>query len=772
MLGQWETHAAVRRPWTDGLAPAHARTTGSTTGRLELGPTHVTRDGHPVIPVSGELHYSRVPRSDWEQRLRLMRAGGITAVASYVLWIHHEPTRGRASFDGDLDLGAFVDLAEAVGLDVVLRIGPWCHGEVRNGGFPDWVQQTAVEHRTNDPAYLDLVADWFSTVGTHLGARVRPGGPVVAVQIENELYDQPDHIERLITLAQDAGIQAPIWTSTGWGGAELPDSVLPLFGGYGDGFWVDADAPWDATFQSHYFFSHVWDDPGIGADQRTSAASLPRASRRPAATCELGGGMATAYHRRPVLAPLDVAAVAQVTLGNGSVWQGYYMFAGGSNVWQGPDLQESLATGYPNDLPPLDYDFHAPIGASGTRAPAFDLLRDQHTFLAAFGDRLAPMSSSIPAVPGSDLDDDTSLRWAWRCDEESGFVFVSQHQPHRPVAAAAPTRFAVSTGTSTVELPDEPIVIPAGTQARWPVRLQLAGAPRVRWATGSALSVLEGSTTTLVLRTDPGIATKIQFDEPVVVSAGGHELTADDDVWTLEVQDWGLFTARSATGALHVLVLEHDRALRTWALEADEGPLLLTTADDVWRGAAGEVVARTTVGGGPAEVWDRSAGSFVATAAARPVPRSERCSATLVRESLPAQVGYGGPAARPAAPTTDVLRRRGARWEIELPAWTADEDADAVLEIAWRGDTAVLEVGGEVVADRFWDGTPWRVDLRTLRVAPDPAVALTLTIVPLHPDNPVGLSEDAEAVRRSVDGELLAVDAVTCHERLTWTVIP
>ena len=83
----------------------------------------------------------------------------------------------------------------------------------------------------------------------------------------------------------------------------------------------------------------------------------------PVATCELGGGMATAYHRRPVLLPLDVPAVANAKLGSGSAWQGYYMYVGGTNP--APGLQESQATGYPNDVPTRSYDFHAPVGEHG-----------------------------------------------------------------------------------------------------------------------------------------------------------------------------------------------------------------------------------------------------------------------------------------------------------------------------------------------------------------------------------------------------------------------
>ena len=106
--------------------------------------------------------------------------------------------------------------------------------------------------------------------------------------------------------------------------------------------------------------------------------------------------MATAYHRRPLLDALDIAAVAHAKIGRGSGWQGYYMYAGGPNP--GPDLQESHATGYPNDLPEFDYDFHAPIGAAGVLAPSHAELRRQHAFLAAFGERLAAMASTLPDV--------------------------------------------------------------------------------------------------------------------------------------------------------------------------------------------------------------------------------------------------------------------------------------------------------------------------------------------------------------------------------------
>src|SRR5262245_56323890 len=100
--------AAQHRPW-----PSPERTTRMGHDEdvrpwLSLTDRFLRRDGQPWIPVSGELHYSRVPRARWAERLRLMRSGGVTVVASYVPWIHHVPVPGAARFDGNLDVAAFV----------------------------------------------------------------------------------------------------------------------------------------------------------------------------------------------------------------------------------------------------------------------------------------------------------------------------------------------------------------------------------------------------------------------------------------------------------------------------------------------------------------------------------------------------------------------------------------------------------------------------------------------------------------------------------------
>ncbi|MEU4426867.1 galactose-1-phosphate uridylyltransferase [Actinoplanes sp. NPDC024001] len=726
------------QPWATPLRRPRMSNDEDARAGLSLTNRYLIRDGRPVIPVSGELHFSRVPRHRWAERLRQMKAGGVTVVASYVFWLHHSPRRGEARFDGNLDVAAFVDCAVQTGLDVVLRIGPWVHGESRNGGFPDWVQQAPVRHRTDDPLYLELVAEWFRQIGQALGGT----SDLLGIQLENELYDQPQHLVTLKRLAREAGISAPLWTATAWGGADLPeDEVLPLYGGYGDGFWVDADAPWDPTFRDHYFFSHIWDDAGIGADVRRAqaieaASGGPRTPSDlfPAATCELGGGMATAYHRRPRPSALDVATVAHCKIGNGSAWQGYYMYAGGTNP--GPDLQESHATGYPNDIARLGYDFHAPIGEAGTLAASHAELRRQHAFLAAFGDRLAEMPSSLPAVRPAGVEDSETLRWALRSDGASGFVFVAWHQPHFPLGTYRGARFRVELDGGVIEFPERPIDIPPGTLARWPIGLT-AGGTRIDWATASALTLLPGATPTLVLIAEAGIGPEISVaGETRSVTPGLEPIRLD---------------------GLDVLVLPAETAGSVWVVE-DGGRRLLLADHELQWDASGRVTVKAVATSG-VRAYDPISRGFADLGLGVPAAVTADAVVELVRPPAAAvPATYGKHEGRPSAPTPDVFDELAAVYRLVLPEWAADADRDALLRIHWAGDVGELRIDGRTVTDRFWDGSEWIVNL--IDAGYTPGAEVTLHLLPLTAGSPVHVPGDARQRLAEVEDQLLAIDAV------------
>ncbi|MGG7449717.1 beta-galactosidase [Plantibacter auratus] len=764
-------------PWAESDSDPAMSNAQDRHARVRLTSRSLLVDGKRVIPVSGEFHHTRVPRERWEERLRVMRAGGITVVAFYIIWIHHEEERGRYRFDGDRDVAAFVDLCAEIGLDVVLRIGPWVHGEVRNGGFPDWVQQADVDHRTDDPRYLALVETWFARLGRELAGRCGPSSHVIAIQIENELYDQPGHIRTLKQLARDAGLAAPIWTSTGWGGAELPEEeVLPLFGGYGDGFWVAYDAPWDHTFREHFYFSHVWDDPGIGADLRTTKdLREPRTPSPgyPAATCELGGGMATAYQRRPLLGGLDVAAVAHNKIGNGSAWQGYYMFVGGRNpVGTRSGLQESHDTGYPNDLPVFDYDFHAPIGATGRTTPAFAALRRQHAFLAAFGDRLAAMPSTLPDRLPDGVGDRDTLRWALRSDGRSGFVFITWHQAVEALDDHDPVAFDIALDDGVLRFPEQPVSIPTGTIASWPIGLDLDGVS-LDWATATPLTVLDGRRRTLVLVAETGIPATLRFAEHTALESRTGSVIDGRSI-TIEADTPVVVTARSEAGELDVLVVPPRMADRVWALDAPLGVRLLLSDDPVWSGADGSIMGDLRERDVRPQEYRPEAAAFVPIGIdwvggtpASPNDETANVQLTLMRGAGAPPPSYGEFESRASAPRNGAFARSASRTRLQLPPLDGRGARRRELEIVWAGDVARLVVDGIVRADRFWDGSPWIVDLDDIGLRS--GSELVLEVLALHPEALVGLPADAAAKRAAVDGPLHDVGRVDLVEWYRWT---
>ena len=395
---------------------------------------YFTRNGKPWIGVMGEFHFSRYSRENWHRELAKMKAGGITIVSTYLFWIYHEEIEGKMDFGGDNDIRAFIKECKDVGLDVVIRIGPWAHGECRNGGFPDWLLKKDYKLRDNNEEYLAVVKKWYQSIYNEVkGLFYKDGGNIIAVQIENEFVDNAEHLAKLKEIAVECGFIAPIYTVTGWNsasGAKIPvDEVVPVFGGY-------CEAPWENHMNRlspspHYFFNRMRNDSAIGTDLIAKTQSdgwqLPY-ERYPFATCELGGGIEVTHHRRPIIKPMDIYAVSLVKLGDGNNLVGYYMYHGGTNkIGELSTFNETKATGYPNDYPILSYDFQAPLSEYGEVREQYGLLNMLHMFVNDFGEEFAPM---IAVDSGNTVaaDDTNSLRYGMRTNGKSGFVFVNHYQ--------------------------------------------------------------------------------------------------------------------------------------------------------------------------------------------------------------------------------------------------------------------------------------------------------------------------------------------------------
>lgn len=201
---------------------------------------YLTKNDQPWFPVMGEFHYSRYPDAYWKESVYKMKAGGVDIISTYVFWNHHEEIEGEYNFSGQRNLRKFTEIVKECGMKMFLRIGPWAHGEVRNGGFPDWLLKKDFEPRTNQEAYFDEVRKFYTEIAHQVkGLLHKDGGPIIGIQIENEYGhcgglkgEEGDyHMKRLTEIAKQVGLITPFYTATGWGGAST-GGLLPVMGGY------------------------------------------------------------------------------------------------------------------------------------------------------------------------------------------------------------------------------------------------------------------------------------------------------------------------------------------------------------------------------------------------------------------------------------------------------------------------------------------------------------------------------------------------------------
>jgi beta-galactosidase len=160
---------------------------------------HFALDGKPFQIVSGEMHYPRIPREYWRARLKMAKAMGLNAITMYTFWNVHERVPGTYDFSGQNDVAEFVREAQQEGLYVILRPGPYVCAEWEFGGFPAWLlkdPQTVV--RSRDPKYLVPASRWLHRLGEELAPlQLARGGPIIAVQVENEYGSFGDDREYL-----------------------------------------------------------------------------------------------------------------------------------------------------------------------------------------------------------------------------------------------------------------------------------------------------------------------------------------------------------------------------------------------------------------------------------------------------------------------------------------------------------------------------------------------------------------------------------------------
>lgn len=501
---------------------------------------YMTKNDKPCFGISGEIHFSRVSDRHWKDELIKMKMCGINIISTYVFWIHHEEVEGRFRFDGRRNLRKFIKICQELDLQVIVRIGPFDHGEVRNGGLPDWLYGKPFEVRSLDEGFLHYTRELFRVLGSQMkGLFYKDGGPIIAAQIDNEYMhsaapweittgisnewvpggqDGNAYMLRIKELAIEAGIDVPFYTCTGWGGAKSPsEEMLPLWGGYA--FW-----PW-------IFYSHKGEHPAtpeyiyrdfhnnnIPMTYNFEPTYLPESL--PYACCEMGGGMSNFYHYRFQLPYESVAAMANVKLASGCNLLGYYMFKGGTNPLgeKTPFLNEGQVT-------KLSYDYQAAIGEFGQIRPSYKQLKALHMFVDSFATDLCRMKTVLPEG-AQDIEplDVTTLRYAVRVVEQQGFVFINNYQDHATLEDKNNDCILLKLEQEDIEMTG--ISLAAGESAILPFNMTV-GEEKLKYATAQPLKVFEyNGLKYYVFSSVDGLMPKYYFEGQPVVEVNSKETTS------------------------------------------------------------------------------------------------------------------------------------------------------------------------------------------------------------------------------------------------------
>lgn len=341
-----------------------------TIGSFDIVGDQFHLNGQPFRVLSGALHYFRVLPELWEDRLLKLKAMGLNTVETYVAWNLHEPAAGQFRYEGGLDLAAFIRLAESLGLYVIVRPGPFICAEWEFGGLPAWLlADPYMEVRCCYQPYLEAVRRFYDDLLPRLlPLQIQRGGPILAMQVENEYgsYGSDQlYLTWLRRLMLDSGVETLLFTSDG-----ATDHML-----------------------THGTLAQVWKSANFGSRAEEEFAKLREYQPDGPLMCmEFWNGWfdhwGEPHHTRDAA---DAADALERIMASGA-HVNVYMFHGGTNFGFMNGANTDLLT---RDYQPTvnSYDYDAPLDETGQPTAKF------HSFRAVLEKHvpLPPMQLPAPA---------------------------------------------------------------------------------------------------------------------------------------------------------------------------------------------------------------------------------------------------------------------------------------------------------------------------------------------------------------------------------------
>lgn len=191
-------------------------------------------DGEEYTIISGAMHYFRIPREYWHDRLLKLKECGFNTVETYTCWNLHEPKENIFDFSGMLDLEAYIDIAKELGLNVILRPGPYICAEWEMGGLPAWLlNYPNLTIRCNDELFISKVERYYNELLGRIVPKLSTnGGNIIMMQIENEYGsygDDHEYMQRIADIYKKAGVDCLLFTSDGASSSMLQGGTLPEY---------------------------------------------------------------------------------------------------------------------------------------------------------------------------------------------------------------------------------------------------------------------------------------------------------------------------------------------------------------------------------------------------------------------------------------------------------------------------------------------------------------------------------------------------------------
>ncbi len=711
-----------------------AKTIDVLSGHLNLGGTapdgkvigfnsyFMTVDNKPFVPVMGEFHYSRFQEKYWEEQILKMKSGGINVIATYVFWNIHESKEGVFDWSGNRDLRRFLDLCKKHNIFALVRVGPFCHGEIRNGGLPDWLYGRPFEIRSNDEGYLFYVRRLYHNIGLQLkGLLFKDGGPVMGIQLENELqhsaapwaftyagqakemttanYDAEitkigvdvqdktsvynelgtKHLANLKKIAKDEGMDVPLYTVTGWGrAAVLENEAIPVTAAYPYPFWAN---PSKSPF---FLFKEIQKNPDYSPVRYDG-------SRYPSFCAEMGVGIQITYSRRPKVVAEASEALMLRTLGSGANGIGYYMYHGGLT----PVMEGGLFfSDEPMGVPKISYDFQAPIGEYGKTRDSYFFLRLIHLFTGNFGDVLAPMGVVLPENNSKIKPDNREdLRFSVRSDGKSGFVFLNNFQDHDERIDQPVSALKIKLTNETIAFPS--FVLKKNASAILPFNLKIGDA-LLKYATVQPLAITKtNGLKHYIFFSHEGISPEFVFAQKSIKKVSASKKSLNGFYYLKPVIGIdGSFTITTSAGEKIIITTLSEKQA-----------LLLNQPDN------GVCITEATLmkNGNKIELHSLS-NSFSVVLPSEIKPDFGKFKATVSKGDFFTEYRVVLPEVKLEY---DLKKVSSQRFTYNMSKSEFSENlSDIILEVDYVGDNAVAFIDGKMVNDNLYYGKKWNIGLK------------------------------------------------------------